>query len=68
MTVAQLLVLAGLSSSKSEARRLVLNNGARLNGTVVQDADATVDPADLADGSLKLTAGKKRHVLVQVSG
>ncbi|HEV2563869.1 MAG TPA: tyrosine--tRNA ligase [Microvirga sp.] len=68
VTVAQLLVRAGLSSSKSEARRLVLNSGARLNGKVVQDADAHVDAADLTDGALKLTAGKKRHVLVQVSG
>jgi len=67
VTVAQLLVRAGLSSSKSEARRLVLNNGARLNGSLVQDADVQVGIADLADGSLKLTAGKKRHVLVHVS-
>jgi tyrosyl-tRNA synthetase len=67
VTIAQLLVLAGLSPSKSEARRLVLNSGARLNGQVVQDADAQVGTADLADGALKLTAGKKRHVLVHVS-
>ena len=68
VTIAQLLVRAGLSPSKSEARRLVLNNGARLNGSLVQDADAQVGTADLADGALKLTAGKKRHVLVHVSG
>ena len=67
VTIAQLLVRAGLSPSKSEARRLVLNNGARLNGSLVQDADAQVGTADLADGALKLTAGKKRHVLVHVS-
>ncbi|WP_262299596.1 tyrosine--tRNA ligase [Microvirga sesbaniae] len=68
VTVAQLLVLAGLSGSRSEARRLVGNSGARLNGVVVQDADAPVAPADLAGGSLKLTAGRKRHVRVEVSG
>ena len=45
-----------------------MNNGARLNGSLVQDADAQVGTADLADGALKLTAGKKRHVLVHVSG
>ncbi|MGO4526362.1 tyrosine--tRNA ligase [Microvirga sp. 2MCAF35] len=67
VTIAQLLVLAGCSSSKSEARRLVLNGGARLNGQMVQDADARIGADDLADGVLKLTAGKKRHVLVQVS-
>ncbi len=67
VTVAQLLVRAGLSASKSEARRLVLNIGARLNGAVVQDADSQVTATDLADGALRLTAGKKRHVLVHVS-
>jgi len=67
VTVAQLLVQAGLSASKSEARRLVLNNGARLNGALVQDADSHVTAADLIAGALKLTAGKKRHVLVHVS-
>jgi tyrosyl-tRNA synthetase len=67
VTIAQLLVQAGLSASKSEARRLVLNNGARLNGALVQDADCHVTAADLTEGALKLTAGKKRHVLVHVS-
>jgi tyrosyl-tRNA synthetase len=66
VTVAQLLVRAGLSTSKSEARRLVLNNGARLNGALVEDADSHITAADLTEGTLKLTAGKKRHVLVQV--
>jgi tyrosyl-tRNA synthetase len=66
VTVAQLLVRAGLSASRSEARRLVLNNGARLNGALVQDAESPVSAADITDGALKLSAGRKRHVLVQV--
>ncbi|MDP8919496.1 MAG: tyrosine--tRNA ligase [Pseudomonadota bacterium] len=68
LSLAQLFVKAGLASSKSDARRLVGNSGARLNGSVVQDADVQVTAADLVDGALKLTAGKKRHVLVHVSG
>ena len=68
VTLAQLFVLAGLASSKSDARRLVANSGARLNGNVVQDGDVQVTPADLVDGALKLTAGRKRHVLVHVNG
>ena len=67
VTVAQLLVRAGLSTSKGEARRLVLNSGARLNGALVLDADSHVTAADLTEGVLKLTAGKKRHVLVHVN-
>ncbi|MFD0462209.1 tyrosine--tRNA ligase [Microvirga aerilata] len=68
VTLAHLFVLAGLASSKSDARRLVANSGARLNGNVVQDGDVQVTPADLVDGALKLTAGRKRHVLVHVNG
>ncbi len=68
LSLVQLFVKAGLASSKSDARRLVGNSGARLNGSVVQDADVQVTAADLVDGALKLTAGKKRHVLVHVSG
>jgi tyrosyl-tRNA synthetase len=67
VTVAQLLVRAGLSTSKGEARRLALNSGARLNGALVLDADSHVTAADLTEGVLKLTAGKKRHVLVHVN-
>jgi tyrosyl-tRNA synthetase len=67
VTIAQLLVRAGLSTSKGEARRLVLNSGARLNGALVLDADSHVTAADLTEGVLKLTAGKKRHVLVHVN-
>ncbi len=68
VTLAQLLVRAGLASSKSDARRLVGNSGARLNGDVVRDGDIQVTAADLVGETLKLTAGKKRHVLVHVSG
>jgi tyrosyl-tRNA synthetase len=61
----RLLVLAGLATSKSEARRLIGGGGARLNGAVVEDADMRITTADLTAGALKLTAGKKRHVLLQ---
>lgn len=67
VTFTQLLVQAGLSTSKSDARRLILNSGARLNGAVVQDVDCRVSAADLVGGALKLTVGKKRHVLVRMS-
>jgi tyrosyl-tRNA synthetase len=62
----RLLVRAGLSSSGSEARRLIAAGGARLNGSVVQDVAAQVTSADLIGGSARLSAGRKRHVLVHV--
>ncbi|WP_240789950.1 S4 domain-containing protein [Roseomonas sp. HF4] len=56
---------AGLAASKREARRLVAQNGLRLNDVVVTDAAAGVAPSDLRDGAAKIPAGRKRHVLVR---
>ena len=65
--VVELLVRAGLAASKGEARRLIKGGGARLNDAAIGDEARAVTAADLnADGVLKLSAGKKRHVLVRV--
>jgi tyrosyl-tRNA synthetase len=64
--VVDLLVRAELAASKGEARRLIKGNGARLNDAAITDEAQTVTAADLnADGVMKLSAGKKRHVLVK---
>ncbi|WP_458097332.1 tyrosine--tRNA ligase [Roseomonas sp. WA12] len=60
-----LAVSAGLAASKGEARRLVGQSGLRLNDEVVTDAAREVTAADLRDGAAKLSAGRKRHVLVR---
>ena len=65
--VVDLLVRAELAASKGEARRLIKGNGARLNDEAIGDEARAVTASDLnADGVLKLSAGKKRHVLVKV--
>jgi len=61
----RLLALAGLAASGGEARRLVRGGGARLNDDVVTDEARPVTPADLRDGTVKLSAGRKQHVLVR---
>jgi tyrosyl-tRNA synthetase len=60
-----LAVAAGLAASKGEARRLVGQSGLRLNDEVVTDVAREVTAADLRDGAAKLSAGRKRHVLVR---
>ena len=60
------LVRAGLASSNSEARRLVKGGGARVNDEPVNDDRAKLTDAHVnADGVIKLSLGKKRHVLVK---
>ena len=56
---------AGLCESGGAARRLIRGGGARINDTVIESELSTVGTGDIgADGRIKLSAGKKRHVLV----
>jgi tyrosyl-tRNA synthetase len=63
--LANLLLLAGLSSSRSDGRRLIRGGGAKVNGEALTDENAIATIADLRDGSIMLTAGRKRHALVR---
>jgi tyrosyl-tRNA synthetase len=57
---------SGLASSKSEARRLIKGGGARVNGEAISDEAAVLNRGDVtAEGYIKLSAGKKKHALVQ---
>jgi tyrosyl-tRNA synthetase len=63
--LADLAVTAGLAGSKGEARRLAQGGGLRVNDKAESDANRIVTAADLADGVVKLAAGKKKIVLVK---
>jgi tyrosyl-tRNA synthetase len=66
VAVVDLLVRAGLAASKGEARRLIRGGGARLDDTPVADEALVLRAGDLAaGGTAKLSAGRKRHVLVK---
>jgi tyrosyl-tRNA synthetase len=59
-----LFVRAGLAASNGEARRLLKGGGGKVNDQAVDEA-RPVGSDDLKDGAVKLTAGKKRHILVK---
>ncbi len=61
----RLLHLAGLAASNGEARRLIRGGGARVNDNAIADEAATVTEADLRDGAIKLSAGRKHHRLIR---
>jgi tyrosyl-tRNA synthetase len=64
--LATLVADAGLASSRSEARRLALGGGLRVNDLAETDAQRAVTLADCnADGVIKLAAGRKKIVLVR---
>jgi tyrosyl-tRNA synthetase len=58
-------VSAGLVPSTGEARRQIKAGGLRVNDVQVGDERATLSPADLVDGAVKLSFGKKKHVLLR---
>ncbi|MBO6726488.1 MAG: tyrosine--tRNA ligase [Rhizobiaceae bacterium] len=61
-----LLVQAGLAGSNSEARRHVQGGAVRVNDAQVNDPRASVSDADVsAEGVIKLSLGKKKHILVR---
>ncbi len=64
--VVQLLVRSGLAGSGKEARRLIADGGARLDDRPLTDPGLTIGRDALA-GTLKLSAGKKRHALVRLA-
>ncbi len=58
-------VKAGLVASTGEARRQVKGGGLRVNDLVVTDERALLGEKDFeADGVVKLSLGKKKHVLL----
>ena len=61
--VLDLFVAAGLCASKGEARRLMQGGGARIDDVSITDDAMMVD----INGTLKLSAGKKKHVLVNAA-
>ncbi|MBT2131107.1 tyrosine--tRNA ligase [Aliiroseovarius lamellibrachiae] len=67
ISIVQLIVKSGLVKSGKEAKRLISENGARVNDAPLENAGQMISAADLAT-PLKLSAGKKRHALVRFDG
>jgi len=65
ISIVQLIVRAGLAKSGKEAKRLIAENGARIDDAPLTDAGLMLDAAALAS-PVKLSAGKKRHALVKL--
>ena len=60
------IVLAGFASSNSEARRHIQGGAIRINDEAVSDDRLIVTREMLnADGVIKLSMGKKKHVLLR---
>lgn len=67
ITVVDVMVLAGLASSKGEAKKLIAGGGVRINDVKVADPQQVLAAADFAKGELKLSKGQKQIIRVQAA-
>jgi tyrosyl-tRNA synthetase len=59
-------VKAGLAASNGEVRRAIANNAIMINDIRITSDKASIGEADLGtDGAVKLSLGRKRHVLIK---
>ncbi|MDD9716598.1 tyrosine--tRNA ligase [Dinoroseobacter sp. PD6] len=64
ISVVQLITRSGLAKSGKEAKRLIAENGAKLDDAPLTDAGLMID-ADRLAAPIKLSAGRKRHALIK---
>ena len=65
MGVLTMFTLSGITSSNGEARRIVIQGGAEVNGVKITDPKKTFSVADAdEDGSFLLKSGKKRYAKI----
>ena len=63
--IVQLYMISGLVKSGKEAKRLIKENGARLNDEIVKSPDLRLTPKNF-NNFVKLSLGKKNHLLVKM--
>lgn len=67
VSATKLFHMSGLTSSAGEARRQIKGGGAKVNDNRLNDELAKLYPSDAnADGVIKLSLGKKKHMLVRI--
>lgn len=67
ISIVQLIVKSGLAKSGKDAKRLIGENGAKMNDAPLESPGIVLQVSDLAE-PVKLSAGKKRHALVVLEG
>ncbi|CZT35272.1 tyrosine--tRNA ligase [Rhizobium sp. 9140] len=61
-----LIVRSGLAASNGEARRHIQGGAVRINDVAISDERKAIGSSELtADGVIKLSLGKKKHILVR---
>lgn len=62
----KLFSMSGLCESANEAKRLIKGNGAKLNNVTITSENKIISTADISNGQIMLSAGKKKHIVVKI--
>jgi len=67
INILDLVLQTKLGNSKSEIRRMIKNNGLKINNEVVTNEAKIIDLNDFdQDNNMKISHGKKQHVIVKI--
>ncbi len=66
MPAYELLRQSGLATSGGDAKRLIRGGGARINDLKIEDENEMIGVNHFTNSTLKLSAGRKKHVLVKL--
>ena len=67
MGILNAATLVSLAGSNGEARRHIKQGALKLNDKKVETHELTLSAADLIDGVVKISVGKKKHALLKVT-
>lgn len=67
MSVLDAFLELGFIASKGEGRRLIKQAGLKINDQAISDENYKFSAADLVDGQIKLSQGKKKHGLLKTA-
>ena len=68
LNIIDLSIKTNLFSSKSEIRRTIKNSGLKINNSTVTDESLIINVSHFENKVLKLSHGKKKHVLIKIIG
>ena len=67
INILDLVLLTTLANSKGEIRRIIKNNGLKINNEVVTDETKIIDKNNFdQNNNMKVSHGKKQHIIVKI--
>ena len=67
INILDLVIQTKLGKSKGEVRRMIKNNGLKINNEIISDETKTIYQNNFdKDNNLKVSHGKKQHVIVKI--